>query len=174
MNGNWAQLEMTGQLGASAVQASLALTTFWAMVTAGRVLFVLVQRWLPTRDTYHLLPFVLAAALVAIALLPHGTPALGVLAFGLAGLGCSALLPLTISFGQEELVVMSASVAGGVIAFYQLGYGIAAFGAGPLQDAGVGLPTIFGCTAVAAVVMGGLSLVLTARQPAVPATPTVR
>jgi hypothetical protein len=52
-----------------------------------------------------------------------------------------------------------------VIAFYQLGYGVAAFGAGPLQDAGVGLSTIFGCTAVAAVVMGGLALALTARQP---------
>jgi predicted MFS family arabinose efflux permease len=166
MNGNWAQLEMTGQLGASATLASLALTTFWAMVTAGRVLFARIERWLPTRVTYHLLPFVLAAALIAVALLPDGSPALGVLAFGLAGLGCSALLPLTISFGQEQLVVMSASVAGGVIAFYQLGYGIAAFGAGPLQDAGVGLPTIFGFAAVAAVVMGGLSFALAARQPA--------
>jgi fucose permease len=165
MNGNWAQLDMTGQVGASATLASFALTTFWAMVTAGRVLFALVQRWLPTRVTYRLLPFVLAGALVAVALLPRGTPALGVLAFGLAGLGCSALLPLTISFGQEQLV-RSASVAGGVIAFYQVGYGIAAFGAGPLQDAGVGLPAIFGLTAVAAVVMGGLSFVLTARQPA--------
>jgi MFS family permease len=87
-----------------------------------------------------------------------------------AGLGCSALLPLTISFGQQQLEVMSASVAGGVIAFYQLGYGIAAFGAGPLQDAGVGLSTIFGFTAVAAVVMGGLSFVLAARQPARPST----
>jgi fucose permease len=166
MNGNWAQLDMTRQLGASAALASLALTTFWAMVTVGRVLFALVQRRLPTRDTYHILPFVLAAALVAIALLPDGTPALGVLTFGLAGLGCSALLPLTISFGQEQLVVMSASVAGGVIAFYQLGYGIAAFGAGPLQDAGVSLPTIYGLSAVAAVVMGVLSFALTARHAA--------
>jgi FHS family glucose/mannose:H+ symporter-like MFS transporter len=57
-------------------------------------------------------------------------------------------------------------VPGGVIAFYQLGYGIAAFGAGPLQDAGVGLSAIFGCTAVAAVVMGGLSFALAAREPA--------
>ncbi len=171
MNGNWAQLDMTRQLGASATLASIALTTFWAMVTVGRVLFARIEKWLPTRNTYHVLPFVLAGALVAIALLPHGTPALGVLTFGLAGLGCSALLPLTISFGQEQLVVMSASVAGGVIAFYQLGYGVAAFGAGPLQDAGVGLPTIYGFTAVAAVVMGGLSFVLTARQPAPTSTP---
>jgi hypothetical protein len=59
----------------------------------------------------------------------------------------------------------------GVIAFYQLGYGIAAFGAGPLQDAGVGLPTIFGFTAVAAVVMGGLSFVVTARQTEPSSTP---
>ena len=165
MNGNWAQLDMTGQLGASATLASMALTTFWAMVTAGRVLFALVERWFPTRDTYRLLPFVLAVALVAVAVLPRGTPVLGVLAFGLAGLGCSALLPLTISFGQAQLV-RSASVAGGVIAFYQLGYGIAAFGAGPLQDAGVGLPAIYGFAAVAAVVMGGLSFVLAPRQPA--------
>jgi MFS family permease len=171
MNGNWAQLDMTRQLGASATLASLALTTFWAMVTAGRVLFARIEKWLPTRGTYHLLPFVLAVALVVIALLPDGTPTLGVLAFGLAGLGCSALLPLTISFAQEELVAMSASVAGGVIAFYQLGYGIAAFGAGPLQDAGVGLPTIFGFTAVAAVVMGGLSFVLAPRQPTPSSTP---
>ena len=51
-----------------------------------------------------------------IALLPSGAPALGVIAFGLAGLGCSALLPLTISFGQERLLSMSSSVASGVIA----------------------------------------------------------
>ncbi len=54
--------------------------------------------------------------------------------FGLAGLGCSALLPLTISLGQNSLATMSAAVAGGVIAFYQVCYGIAAFGLGPLVD----------------------------------------
>jgi predicted MFS family arabinose efflux permease len=141
------------------------------MVTAGRVLFARIERWLPTRVTYRVLPFVLAAALVAIALLPDGTPALGILGFGLAGLGCSALLPLTISFGQEQLVVMPASVARGVIAFYQFGYGIAAFCAGPLQDAGVGLPALYGFTAVAAVVMGGLPFVLAPRQPTPSLTP---
>jgi hypothetical protein len=39
----------------------------------------------------------------------------------------------TISFGQERLVSMSAAVASGVIACYQFGYGIAAFGVGPLR-----------------------------------------
>jgi len=59
------------------------------------------------------------------------------------GLGCSALLPLTISFGQERLTVMSASVASGVIASYQLGYGLAAFGVGPLRDSGLSLAEMY-------------------------------
>ena len=153
MNGNWASLDMK-QLGASTTMASLALTAFWASVTLGRVLFAAIRLRFPTRRTYHLLPFVLAGAFVAIAALPSGEPGLGVLAFALAGLGCSALLPLTISFGQEELVVMSASVAGGLIACYQVGYGLAAFGAGPLQSSGIDLSDLFAATAIVAVAMG--------------------
>jgi fucose permease len=164
VNGNWSQLDMTSELGASTAVASIALTVFWGMVTLGRILFAAVQRRIPSRVTYHVLPFVLAAAFAIVAILPDDTPALGVLAFGLAGLGCSALLPLTISFGQEELVAVSAAVAGGVIAFYQLGYGIAAFGVGPLLDAGVGLPAVYGAAAMIAVLMGLWSLVV-ARQP---------
>jgi MFS family permease len=164
VNGNWAQLDMTSELGASTTVASLALTAFWAMVTLGRVVFAAVQRWLPSRLAFHLLPFVLTGAFVLIALLPD-EPALGVLAFGLAGLGCSALLPLTISFGQEELAAFSAAVAGGVIAFYQLGYGIAAFGVGPLLDNGVELSRIYGFTAIVAACMGVWSFVVAGRRP---------
>ena len=56
-------------------------------------------------------------------------------------------------------------MAGGVIASYQLGYGIAAIGGGKLQDAGTPLPTLFAWAAVAALAMGVLSFVL-ARRPA--------
>ena len=104
---------------------------------------------------------VYAAGLVQGAALPDGGSVGGVLAFGLAGLGCSALLPLTISFAQEDLVAISAATAGLVIAAYQLGYGIAAFGAGPLQDAGVYLPVIFAIGAAAAVGLAVLSFVIT-------------
>jgi fucose permease len=102
MNGNWAQLYMSTDLAASATSASLALAAFWAMVTAGRILFAAVQRRLPARRAFHLLPFLLGAAFVFISVLPTDDPALGVVAFGLAGLGCSALLPLSISFGQRS------------------------------------------------------------------------
>ena len=101
VNGNWAQLDMT-DLGSSTTAASLALTAFWAMVTLGRILFAAIEAWFPSRLTYHVLPLVLAGAFVLIALLPDDQPALGIVAFGLAGLGCSALLPLTISFGQRS------------------------------------------------------------------------
>jgi predicted MFS family arabinose efflux permease len=170
MNGNWSQLDMTKNLHASATQASFALTAFWGMVTVGRVLFALVQRRFPAHRTYRVLPFGLAAIFVIIAALPSGVPLAGIAAFALAGFGCSALLPLTISFGEEQLLAMGASVTGGVIAFYQVGYGIAAFGTGPLLDAGVSLATLFGTAAAAAVIMGGLSLILTRKAPAEVAT----
>jgi fucose permease len=165
VNGNWSQLDMTDELGASTTEAALALTAFWGMVTLGRVLFAAVQRWVPSRVVYHVLPFGLAGAFVLIALLPDDEPALGVVAFGLAGLGCSALLPLTISFGQEELKAFAAAAAGGVIAFYQVGYGIAAFGIGPLLDAGVGLPAIYAASAAVAAGMGLWSFAVARRRP---------
>jgi fucose permease len=161
MNGNWATLFMTRDVGAPATTASIALTAFWAMVTVGRVAFAAIERRFPETNTFRLLPFVAAVALVLIASLPSGAGAAGIAAFGLAGLGCSALLPLTISFGQRELVALGASVAAGLIAFYQIGYGLSAFGVGPLVDsASIGLPTIYRATAIVAVALGVLSFVV--------------
>ena len=60
---------------------------------------------------------------------------------------------------------MAAALAGGVIAFYQLGYGIAAFGVGPLLDAGVTMPTIYGGAAIVAVAMGMVSFGSPGRRP---------
>lgn len=164
MNGNWAQQDMTGRLGASATVASIALSAFWGMVTVGRLLIAAVQRRFPAASAYRLLPFVLALALGLIAALPEGSQVAGVVAFGLAGLGCSALLPLTISFGQGQLVTMSTAAAGAIIAFYQLGYGVAAFGTGPLQDSGVSLSTLFAGTAVLALVLGVCAFVITSAR----------
>ena len=164
VNGNWSQLDMTRELGASTTVAALALTAFWAMVTVGRIGVAAIERWVSVRVTYRILPFVLAVTFVLIALLGEGDSALGVLAFGLAGLGCSALLPLTISFGQEQLAAISAAMAGGVIAFYQVGYGIAAFGVGPLVENGVALSTVYAASALIAAVLGLLAFLVTSQR----------
>jgi MFS family permease len=165
MNGNWAQVDVHTELGNSVTVASIALTAFWGSVTLGRVGFAAIQQRFPTRRTYRLLPFVLAVAFGLIAVLPDDEPVLAILAFALAGIGCSALLPLTITFGQEELMGITAAVAGGVIAFYQLGYGIAAFGAGPIQSDGVELSTLYAVTGIVALGLGALAWALTRRHP---------
>src|SRR4029077_3641179 len=66
VNGNWSQLDMTSELGASTTEAALALTAFWGMVTVGRVVFAAIQRTMPARTTYHALPFLLTATFVLI------------------------------------------------------------------------------------------------------------
>lgn len=165
MNGNWASLFMLNHLRANAVMASVALALFWGMATAGRVLFAAIEKWLPEPIVFRGLPLVVGAAFVLCAWLPRTAAIAGLLAFGLAGLGCSALLPLTISFAQKELTTIASSVAGGLIAFYQIGYGIAAFGVGPLHSrAGLGLNGIFGGAAAIAVAMAVFSFMLVRPQ----------
>jgi hypothetical protein len=156
LNGNWAILYVTHALRGGAALASLALTAFWATVTGGRVLFAAIERWLPARHTFRILPWVEAAGFVGVALLPSSPGMLGPLAFALTGLGCSALLPLTISLGRRALS------AGQVITFYQMGYGLSAFGVGPLEGH-VGLRPVFGGGAAMALALGVLALAIVHR-----------
>ena len=72
------------------------------------------------------------------------TPALGIAAFAAAGLACSAFLPFSISFAGAEFPRQAAMMSGALIAFYQIGYGIAAFGVGPLRQlAGLDFASLF-------------------------------
>lgn len=150
MNGNWAIPYLTGERGVSAQGASFALTAFWAMVTVGRVLIAVISRRVPARWIYFGLPVLL---LVVFQLSSHVQgEAGGIVVFGLAGLACSAFLPLSISFGGDEFPYFSAVMAGKLIAFYQLGYGVAAFGTGPLRDLiGLQFSTIFAAGSIVAV-----------------------
>jgi choline dehydrogenase-like flavoprotein len=57
---------------------------------------------------------------------------------------------------------VTAAVAGGLIAFYQAGYGIAAFGVGPLQErAGLSLDAVFALAAIVALVATAVAFALT-------------
>jgi predicted MFS family arabinose efflux permease len=159
-NANWAILYMKGVLQADAGRASLALTLFWAAATGGRLLFAGVERWLPSRTTFRLLPWVVGLAFLATALIPSSAASLGPAAFALAGLGCSALLPLTISLGAPS------APPGQLIACYQIGYGLAAFGMSRLHDhAGLGWRALFGGAAVVALALAALSILIVRDAP---------
>ena len=152
LNGNWSTLYLTEQRGMPTQWASLALTAFWAMVTIGRVLAAVASPRVPARWIYLGLPMLLVVAFLVVSQV--STAIGGVLAFGLAGLACSAFFPLSISFGGEEFPRLTALVSGELIAFYQVGYGIAAFGTGSLLDAtGVHLSTIYAGASLVAVAM---------------------
>jgi len=57
-----------------------------------------------------------------------------------------------LSFSGNEFPRLSAVMAGELIAFYQLGYGVAAFGIGPLHDrVGLAFTTIFAMGSIVAV-----------------------
>src|SRR5262249_42715533 len=96
VNGNWSTLYLTQQRSVPTQWASLTLTTFWAMVTVGRVLVAVVSSHVSARWIYLGLPALLALAFLVITQV--STTLGGILAFGLAGLACSALLPLSLSF----------------------------------------------------------------------------
>jgi fucose permease len=150
LNGNWSVLYLSSERGVAPQDASFALTAFWAMVTVGRVLIAATSRWISPRSIYVALPLLLLITFQIAARAQDATT--GILAFGLAGLACSAFLPLSISFGGNEFPRLSAVMAGELIAFYQLGYGVAAFGIGPLHDQlGLGFATIFAAGSIVAV-----------------------
>src|SRR5215831_6008335 len=123
LNGNWATLYLSGERGVSPRGASMALAAFWTMVTVGRVLVAALSVRVPARSIYLALP-VLLLITFQLAARVHDEMG-GILAFAMAGLACSAFLPLSISFGGGEFPQLSAVMAGGLIAFYQLGYGVA-------------------------------------------------
>ena len=77
-------LHVTLTLATGLPSASVALTTFWATVTLGRVLFASIERLLPEPRVYRVLPFVAAVAMAGLALLPQGSTSAGILAFALA------------------------------------------------------------------------------------------
>jgi fucose permease len=132
LNGNWATLYLSGERGVSLQGASMALAAFWTMVTVGRVLVAALSLRVSARSIYLALPVLLLFTFQLAARVEEEMG--GILAFAMAGLACSAFLPLSISFSGREFPRLSALMAGGLIAFYQLGYGVAAFGTGPLRD----------------------------------------
>lgn len=165
LNGNWAMVYLSNERGVSVQGASFALTAFWVMVTVGRVIIAVISRKIPARWIYFALSIVLLIVFQFAARVSGETG--GIVVFGLAGLACSAFLPLSISFGGDEFPRLAAVMAGELIAFYQLGYGVAAFGTGPLRDLiGLSFSTIFAAGSIVAVPLVVIAALFLRARPA--------
>jgi hypothetical protein len=131
------------------------------MVTIGWILFAALSSKGTVRWIYAGLPLLLIVAFQAI-LRVRGEIG-GIVAFGLAGLACSAFFPLCISLGGQEFPRFAAAMSGELVAFYQAGYGVAAFGVGPLRDltgGPLGIIYVFGSLVATAMVVVALAVVV--------------
>jgi len=162
LNGNWSGPYLTAERGLSAEKASFALMAFWTMVTVGRVFFATLSSTTTVRWIYTGLPLFLIAAFQLVSRVGSETDA--IVAFALTGLGCSAILPLCISLCGQEFPQFAAVLSGELVAFYQVGYGVAAFGVGPLREsAGVSFHAIYSFGSAIAAAMFGVAIAVVAR-----------
>ncbi|MEO1090484.1 MAG: MFS transporter [Pseudomonadota bacterium] len=169
--GNWGTVYLHEQRSLSPATANLALALFWAAVTVGRLLAAVASTRIAPLTIFRSLPVLIAIALVSVA--TSGGATSGVLAFALAGLACSACLPLSIGSASGEAPRFVETISGWMVAAYMMGYGIGAFAVGPLRElGGLDLSTVYyGATAIAAVMVG--LAVLLARQPREAAVPGI-
>jgi len=126
--GNWGILYLKTARDVPSEMASLSLSLFWASVTAGRIVIAILAARISPHLIYALISLVLIASLFVLDF-THFIFA----AFIVAGLGCSAFLPFTVSFGQKQDLSHAEMISGLIMAIYMCGYGIAAYGIGWMQ-----------------------------------------
>jgi predicted MFS family arabinose efflux permease len=171
MFGNWGTTLLVGK-GVKSTSANDALAVFWAAVTVGRLVIAVISTRVRSTRIYVVLPWAIGAALLVAPLADSAGAGIAIFAF--AGLACSGFFPMTIGYGEATFPSIVELAAGWLIAAYQLGYGLAAFGSGALQHF-VSLSTVFRIAAAAMVAMALLALMVARHQqpaPALSASPT--
>jgi MFS family permease len=169
MLGNWGTTLLVSK-GVSPTSANGGLAVFWAAVTLGRLVIALVSTRVRSTHIYVVLPWAIAAALLVFPTASNAEAGITLFAFG--GLACSGFFPMSVGYGEATFPSIVELAAGWLIAAYQLGYGLAAFGAGALQHL-VSLSTVFRIAAGAAAGMGLLALVVASRQHPSPSSSTL-
>jgi fucose permease len=118
---SWAVIFLRDGKGLPDMTASYALSAFWGALVAGRLLVSVLIVRVPANIVWIALPVLMIAAfwLVSFA----DSAATGVGAFALAGLACSAFLPLTISLAVDRFPDSLAWVSSMLIAALMTGVG---------------------------------------------------
>jgi len=128
---NWAVLYVQDDLALSVRTAAAALTAFWAMVTLGRLAAAVLA--LRVRPVAFLVtaPLLMAGALLVLRSV-H-SPASVVLAFGFAGVACSAFLPMLVGFSAEYRPRDVSMIAAMLTAALMVGVGIGSYAVGAMR-----------------------------------------
>jgi fucose permease len=143
--GNWGVVFLTEERALGAVAAGLALTAFWAALTAGR--FAVAAVLLRVRPG-PVLPVLAALMAAACLLVPLAGSARGAaLVFALGGLGCSAVFPLTLGLAGRRFPAHRAFVSSALFAALVSGLGLGSLSTGFVHT-GLDLSTIFRLSAI--------------------------
>jgi fucose permease len=156
----WAVVYLYEQRGLPAGVAAGALSAFWLTMTVGRLLAAVVVRW----STPVILTLVLSVGMsLAFLLVSRVQGTVGaLLAFGFAGLACSAVFPLLLSLGSADFPERTPQVSAIFSAAVLAGISVGSFAVGPLRGL-LGLERIYAISAVGPLVMAAL-VVLMARR----------
>jgi MFS transporter, FHS family, glucose/mannose:H+ symporter len=126
--GNWGPIFLHHGKNLMPASTDFALSLFWGTITLGRIATVLLSFVAPARYLYCSLPPIILIGLILL------YPSIGeswlFLSFAIAGLGCSAMLPLSVGFAQERFASIAPLISGMMIGTYMLGFGLASQGVG--------------------------------------------
>jgi fucose permease len=128
---NWAAIYLSEEMQLGLAVGGIGLAAFWMALSAGRVLVGVLVLRVPAERVYLVLPLLMAGA--ALLLGGATTPARAILLFALAGLGCSAFYPLTVSLASRRFPDHTAWAAAMLYAALVAGIGAGSFLAGALR-----------------------------------------
>lgn len=129
---NWILPFLETERGYDGQAAALALSAFWAALTAGRLLTALFGANLAPARLLIWLSLLLSASLILVPIAQSLPTFIAV--FALAGFGCSAFFPLLVglsSHGRPEMISLNASLLTGIM---MAGTGIGAFSVGAIAQ----------------------------------------
>ena len=128
---SWAVIFLRDGRGLPDMTASFALSAFWGALVAGRLLVSVLIVRVPAKIIWVALPVLMIAAFWLVSFADSAATGIG--AFAVAGLACSAFLPLTISLAVDRFPDSVAWVSSMLIAALMTGVGVGSWLVGGLQ-----------------------------------------
>jgi predicted MFS family arabinose efflux permease len=130
---NWAVMYLHEARGVPEATAGFALSVFWAVLVAGRLLTSVLVLRISSQSVWMVLPILMGVTFLLLPL-AEGT-VLGIGLFALAGLACSSFFPLLITLISRAFPDHVAWASSMMIAALMFGVGGGSFVFGPLRGA---------------------------------------